>query len=343
MKRKLLLLSLCLSGLLPAKAQIDYSKGLVAYYPFNGNANDESGFGNNGYAYGGATLTTDQWGRANSAYHFNGKSSYIIVPTAGILSPTKKFSVCAKVHMEGFYDGFCYNNVILAKGFDRTDGSYSLRTTTIGYDCSIQDTTKHVYRCDVQTIGAYDPIDFDTKPYIKLNNWDCLIGTYENDTVKMYVNGDLRYQYYEPAKTTNSDDLYIGKLGPYDGAFWFNGIIDEVRLYNRALTAEEISGYCSADSIITTSAIASATPSVTFEVYPNPVQDKMQLRYTIQSNDLMTLSIQDIAGRTLLQQQPAASQGSNTHTIDVSGLNKGIYFIRIQSDKINITQRFFKD
>ena len=50
--------------------------GLVAYYPFNGNANDESGTGNNG-TVNGATLTTDPWGNNNSAYEFDGSDDYV--------------------------------------------------------------------------------------------------------------------------------------------------------------------------------------------------------------------------------------------------------------------------
>jgi murein DD-endopeptidase MepM/ murein hydrolase activator NlpD len=52
--------------------------GLVAYYPFNGNANDDSGNGNNGTVYG-ATLTTDRFGYANSAYSFDGIDDYVTV------------------------------------------------------------------------------------------------------------------------------------------------------------------------------------------------------------------------------------------------------------------------
>jgi len=52
------------------------SDGLVAYYPFNGNANDESGHGNNGIV-NGATLTTDRNGNVNSAYSFDGVNSCI--------------------------------------------------------------------------------------------------------------------------------------------------------------------------------------------------------------------------------------------------------------------------
>lgn len=52
------------------------TNGLVAYYPFNGNANDESGNGNNGIIHG-ATLTTDRCGKTDSAYYFNGISNFI--------------------------------------------------------------------------------------------------------------------------------------------------------------------------------------------------------------------------------------------------------------------------
>ena len=51
-------------------ASADLNDGLVAYYPFNGNANDESGNGYNGTVYG-ATLTYDRFGNPNSAYSFN--------------------------------------------------------------------------------------------------------------------------------------------------------------------------------------------------------------------------------------------------------------------------------
>ena len=52
------------------------TNGLIAYYPFNGNANDASGNGNNGTVYG-ATLTADRFGNPNSAYYFNGTNNYI--------------------------------------------------------------------------------------------------------------------------------------------------------------------------------------------------------------------------------------------------------------------------
>jgi len=69
--RKLVLLLVALCFGLTIKAQVNLQDGLVAFYPFNGNANDESGNLNNG-TVNGATLTTDRFGNGNSAYNFNG-------------------------------------------------------------------------------------------------------------------------------------------------------------------------------------------------------------------------------------------------------------------------------
>ncbi len=64
-------------------AQVNLDSGLVAYYPFNGNAKDESGNGNNGSVFG-ATLTMDRFGNDRSAYEFNGTDNYISYPIKSI-------------------------------------------------------------------------------------------------------------------------------------------------------------------------------------------------------------------------------------------------------------------
>ena len=77
MKKLLFLLVICLSS--NAFSQIpNYvpSNGLIGYWPFNGNANDESGTGNDG-TVNGATLTADRFGNANAAYDFDGVNDNI--------------------------------------------------------------------------------------------------------------------------------------------------------------------------------------------------------------------------------------------------------------------------
>jgi len=86
---KKLLFALLVLSVFTVNAQVPSyvpTNGLVAYYPFNGNANDASGNGNNGVV-NGATLTSDRNGSVNSAYSFNGVSNYISVGDNATLNP----------------------------------------------------------------------------------------------------------------------------------------------------------------------------------------------------------------------------------------------------------------
>ena len=78
MKNSLLTLFILLLSVAVLNAQPpDINRGLVAYYPFNGNANDESGNGNHGVLNGGVRLSADRFGNPCNAYNFN--SGYIEV------------------------------------------------------------------------------------------------------------------------------------------------------------------------------------------------------------------------------------------------------------------------
>ena len=104
----------------------DLNDGLVAYYPFNGNANDESGNGNDG-TVNGATLTEDRCGNANSAYSFDGADDYIDI---GNTRKTKlsDYYLSAWIHLydlsrwthyrrrfifrNDYWDSFTYNDIM---------------------------------------------------------------------------------------------------------------------------------------------------------------------------------------------------------------------------------------
>src|SRR3989442_470274 len=81
-----------LALLAQVQAQDPFTNGLVAYYPFNGNANDLSGHGNNG-SVAGATLAADRFGNASSAYAFDGVSSLITVPDSPSLRISNDITV----------------------------------------------------------------------------------------------------------------------------------------------------------------------------------------------------------------------------------------------------------
>lgn len=96
--------------------QASLTDGLVAYYPFNGNANDESGKGYNGKV-NGATLTADRFGNANSAYSFDGNSDIDLTGTNSLNFQSGGFSLVAWARFStGNYDSKSDNADLVISG-----------------------------------------------------------------------------------------------------------------------------------------------------------------------------------------------------------------------------------
>src|ERR1044071_1663550 len=87
-----LILFLCLAAPLALSSQVNLNQGLVAHYPFSGNATDASGNGHHGILRNGVTFVPDRNNTPNSAVHFDGVDDFIEVAHTGALSPANAFS-----------------------------------------------------------------------------------------------------------------------------------------------------------------------------------------------------------------------------------------------------------
>ena len=176
-----------------ASAQTNLSLGLAAYYPFNGNANDESG-NNNNPVFNNATLTADRFGSVNSAYHFNGKNNYIKILNSPSLNSKNTISLSVWVKPTGFYYDICHASQILSKGGGNyMDGSYALRFDdalyTQGNGCGgeiLEDSTHQNFRGTGTGTSPYSP-------YIKKGEWYNLVYINDGDSAKLFVNCTLKY------------------------------------------------------------------------------------------------------------------------------------------------------
>jgi hypothetical protein len=240
--------------------QVDLLNGLVAYYPFSGNANDASGNGNNA-SFNNATLTTDFGGNANSAYLFNGTTNYIQIPNSSTLNiSTNKISMCVLVKPMGFYSGLCDGNILVAKQFvDYINGNYSMRFQDVATGCSAPDHSIEVFTGSVGTASGTG-VATAPAPYVQLNQWYCVIYTNDGVTGKLYIDATLVNS--SPVTSgftlTNAQDLFIGKMNNVTYPYWFNGVMDEVRIYNRALNSDEVLALCPAAIPITLTAFTGA-------------------------------------------------------------------------------------
>ena len=200
--------------------------GLVAYYPFDGNANDMSGHGHHGTVNGNVKPTTGRKNDPNGAYQFPGKAmNYISVPNSSDLN-NDSFTINAWVYT----DKNDYNkNYIVDKGRDINVGTYRLGVDGVGA-CTKYSGTNGVW----------------IKKIPEVRQWHMITGTVSGNKAKFYIDGKLAA---ENTLTTNfkcntSDPLTIG-MHYYNGcpsnwAYAYYGKIDDLSIFNRALSAEEI-------------------------------------------------------------------------------------------------------
>ena len=225
-------------------AQVDLNRGLQAYYPFNGNANDESG-NNNNPTKNNATITADRFGNPNSAYHFNGVYQYMRIPNKASLNFSNTISLSVWVRPTGFYQGICHASQIISKGGGNYNpGNYALRfddalyTGGMGCNGEVSDSLHQNFRGTGTVLTPY-PGEF-----IKKNKWYNVLYTNDGKTAKLYVDCELKYSVVFPETFTNNEDLFFGKSDDDLFPFWMNGDLDDIRIYNRALTDEEIFLLC---------------------------------------------------------------------------------------------------
>ena len=238
------LLFLLLSLFNYCQAQVNLNQGLQAYYPFNGEARDLSG-NNNHPVFNNAGFTSDRFGRKNHAFHFNGVYQYMRIKNSPSLNFGNTITLAVWVRPTGFYYGICHASQLLSKGGGNYNpGNYALRFDdalfTNGRGCSgtLCDTLHQNFRGTGTVLTPY-PGEF-----IKKGQWYSVIYTNDGKTARLYVNCELKYSVVFPETFTNHEDLFFGKSDDDLFPFWLHGDLDDIRIYNRALSLEEITALC---------------------------------------------------------------------------------------------------
>ena len=207
----------------------DLNEGLVAHYPFNGNANDVSENGNDGTTYGEIQLIHDRFGNGNCAYEFDGVDDYINCgndQSLWIGNDDFTISVWIKTVVTGeFTDSF----VILKRGSNNAQW-FDIRSygATASFTGGI-----HNYRIDPNS--QLDLVD---------GIWHNSVFVREATSGYLYIDGILCANDSNPNLTNYTGDIYDLVIGQWYtsnvSTDFYNGLIDDIRIYNRALTESEI-------------------------------------------------------------------------------------------------------
>ena len=217
-----------IDAVLNGTGTVDIGDGLVAYYPFNGDASDASGNGNHGEAH-------DLWGThgvigdTNGAWHFGGTNhpGYIRVPKSESLQFTDGFTFACYVKPLEWSGTQC----IFAKDNDSRGPNLTMHA-----DDDMNMTVNMAIPGEQwASLSSNGKIDGN-----KLNEWVHVAVTYSKNKACMYIDGRLAETRSITADFTkmNSYDLYLGRCS--NNRYPLDGVMDEVRIYNRALNACEV-------------------------------------------------------------------------------------------------------
>ena len=331
---------------------VDLEDGLVAYYPFNGNANDASGNGNDGtvsvghanWGAGTPVLTTDYTGNENNAYYFN-EGGYIEVPYSTILNPAA-MSLSWFIYME-----------------EQANNDYMISMSRWNcYKVNLQDINRVFFTTkveDPETPGQfiYSDRDHDGDGLVA-ETWYHLAVSFGNGHMKFYIDGVLVKDWdnvpntsildisSDPVNLTFGQDLptdIYADDGVHDVAWggFFKGKMDEIRMYNRVLTDAEVLAL----SEITVSTEEQLVFNRTFELfqnYPNPFVSSTTIEFFQQEKGFTTLKVYNTVGQevaTLISKYQMP--GNYQYIWDASKMSTGVYFYRLSVNGNEQTRKLF--
>ncbi|MEY4538527.1 MAG: hypothetical protein RLZZ306_284 [Bacteroidota bacterium] len=215
-------------------SQVNLKNGLIACYPFNTDAKDESGNNNNGIV-NGAVLTADRFGKVNSAYNFNGSSLISVNPTQ---FKNQSYTFSTWVKLDNLPTGGDNNCFITIGG----DGGDQVLSVTSSY----QAQTSNGFN-----VGGYNngnPIQSNNWTGLtpSLNKWYHVVCTRDNASIKLYVDGQL-ISVNSTLTSTNGTTPNYGSptyvtFGARNGGAsqYMQGSLDDIHIYNRPLNADEV-------------------------------------------------------------------------------------------------------
>lgn len=294
----------------------------LVYLPLNNSAEDFSGFENHGTVHG-ATLAADRFGIANNAFRFDGENDFIAVTNNSRLNFRDEICVSFWMKIEKFYE---------REMFPISHGSWENR-----WKLSILEGSR-LLRWTVKTTDGIK--DLDSSSELLADIFYHVVARYDGNTFDLYLNGELDSETTFSGKILPATiDLTIGQRLPGDTNYNFSGVIDDVRIYNYAVSAEEIHNLFQIESGVEMYFNQHPTEYRLLPNYPNPFNAGTMISWQMPHSGRVTIDIYDVIGRRVCrlldQQQNAGIHSLRWDGVDQAGqiVASGIYFCRITAGR----------
>jgi len=237
MKKTLLILAVFTIGITAFSQIPTYvpSNSLVGWWPFNGNANDESGNGNNGTVIG-AVLVDDRFGIAQSALAFDGINDFVEMSSSFSNWQDFSFSLWFIHTKDNDYSGLISD----ANSFTGNDLFFNVNQSSVGLKADKNGST--LFSCSLPEVNYNNP------PLVTNQNfqgiWNHLVLTKGGNSLKLFLNGSLIQTLVVSASNVGHHAIkpVFGKLTDGDYSIqYMKGSLDDIGIWDRALTECEIS------------------------------------------------------------------------------------------------------
>jgi hypothetical protein len=252
--KKLVILLCLIDASLFGSSQFLYT-GVIAKYDFFGNSNDSSG--NNLHASNqGAVMSQDRFQNGNSAYSFNGQNNYLVVDDNALLKPNV-FSVSLWIKADQ------WNNIPNSSPYVDIFTKDKNSVTPNERQYVIQAVSSGVIKSTVQTTGQENSgYTVNGGPSgdgsLSLGEWHQIVSVWDSKSMNIYLNGENAYTFdflnQSQDLNTGASPLRIGGSPEWDQ--YFKGSIDDVRIFDYALSSSDVSSLYATESVPEPSALS---------------------------------------------------------------------------------------
>lgn len=297
---------------------------LIADLSFQGNARDSSGFGNHGSVYG-ASLTTDHHSNEESAYAFDGQDDFIRILNHPSLDTKEEISVLFWMKVNEFYE---------RESYPISHGNWERR-----WKVSIIPDRRLRWTIKTDASSNNGIIDLDSEQPLQQNRYYHVACTYNGDSIRIYLDGDLNNSAAWSGFLRFTDvDLTIGQVLPDNNQYNLNGVIDEVRIYDIALTGGEIRNIYQETVDIGNNSPGFAPDDFRLtQNFPNPFNNSTRFTFSLPTEVPVTISIYDTRG-LVVNTLVSAKRSAGHYTVDWNGTDNdgkpvasGLYFVRMEA------------
>ncbi len=294
--------------------QFSYSQipldGLVGYYMLDGDATDSSDMSNDGQIVDRANAAENRFGEVDKALLLDGGYIDAGNPTAFRLTDAISISIWLNPRVISDW------SAVVTKWGGFGAGGYYLGVNPA--NAAVR------WNLDMPT-----PIEGNT---LDNGKWTHITTTYDGNSVKVFENGTMvsSIAYSDPI-VNNSADLYIGNQFDFPSDFRFNGVIDDVLIYNRGLSDEEVREIYDAQVTSTNNIFLDRSVNV----FPSPVENILRVENKSEY-PILSYSLYNAAGK---QVRNATFQ----EEIDISNEPAGLYYLLLNFDDITTTKKFIKE